>query len=72
MTKMEPDNVAHRDLTRTTLAVLFIGGLIAASIWVLRPFLLSIVWAGTLVITTWPMMLRVQRCSATADAPPYW
>ena len=27
------------DLTRTTLAVLFIGALIAASLWIVRPFL---------------------------------
>jgi predicted PurR-regulated permease PerM len=52
---------SHPDLTRTTLAVLFIGGLLAASVWVMQPFLPAIVWALTLVITTWPMMLRVQR-----------
>src|SRR5262249_13370971 len=41
--------------------VLFIGGAIAASFWVMRPFLPAIVWAMTLVIATWPLMLRVQR-----------
>jgi len=51
----------QRDLTGTTLAVLFIGGLIAASFWVMRPFLPAIVWAVTLVVATWPLMLRVQR-----------
>jgi predicted PurR-regulated permease PerM len=51
----------HQDLTRTTLAVLFIGGLIAATLWVLWPFLPAIVWAMTLVVSTWPLMLRVQR-----------
>jgi len=51
----------HQDLTRTTLSVLFIGGLIAASFWVLRPFLPAIIWALTLVIATWPLMQRVQR-----------
>jgi predicted PurR-regulated permease PerM len=51
----------HQDLTRTTLAVLFIGGLIAAVFWVLWPFLPAIVWAMTLVVSTWPLMLRVQR-----------
>jgi len=51
----------HQDLTRSTLAVLFIGGLIAASFWVMRPFLPAIIWAVTLVIATWPLMLRVQR-----------
>jgi hypothetical protein len=33
-----------RDLTRTTLAVLFIGGLIVASFAVVRPFLPAAVW----------------------------
>jgi predicted PurR-regulated permease PerM len=51
----------HQDLTRSTLAVLFIGGLIAASFWVMRPFLPAITWALTLVIATWPLMLRVQH-----------
>ena len=49
------------DLTRSVLAVLFIGSLIAASFWVMEPFLPAIVWAVTLVIATWPLMLRVQR-----------
>ena len=48
------------DLTRTTLAVLFIGGLIAASFWILRPFLGAIIWAIMIVVPTWPIMLRVQ------------
>ena len=48
------------DLTRTTLAVLFIGGLIAASFWVLRPFLPAVVWATMVVVATWPLMLRAQ------------
>src|SRR5690349_18979286 len=50
----------QHDLTRTTLAVLFIGGLIAASFLVVRPFLGALVWATTLVIATWPLMLRLQ------------
>ena len=52
---------SHQDLTRSTLAVLFIGGLIAASFWVMRPFLPAIIWAVTLVIASWPLMLRVQH-----------
>ena len=51
----------EHDLTRTTLGVLFIGGLIAAAFWVMWPFLPAIVWAVTLVIATWSLMLRVQR-----------
>jgi predicted PurR-regulated permease PerM len=52
---------AEPDITRTTLAVLFIGALIAASLWVLRPFLPAIIWAVTLVIATWPLMTWLQR-----------
>ena len=48
------------DLTRTMLAVLFIGALIAACSWILLPFLTSSLWAATLVVTTWPVMLGLQ------------
>ena len=48
------------DLTRTMLAVLFIGALIAACSWILPPFLTSSLWAVTLVVTTWPVMLGLQ------------
>ena len=34
-----------RDLTRTTLALLFLGALIFASLYILKPFLPAIVWA---------------------------
>ena len=49
-----------RDIIRITLAVLFIGVLIAAAFWILRPFLLALIWATMIVIATWPIMLRVQ------------
>jgi predicted PurR-regulated permease PerM len=52
--------IDSRDLTRTTLAVLFIAGLMAASFFVLQPFLPAVVWAATLVIATWPLLLKVQ------------
>ncbi len=50
----------QQDVTRTTLAVLFIGILIAASFWVLRPFLAAFLWATMIVIATWPMLLSLQ------------
>lgn len=49
------------DITRTTLAVLFIGILISASFWILRPFLTALVWATMIVVTTWPLMLTLQE-----------
>src|SRR5690348_13189598 len=51
----------HPDITRTTLAVLSIGGLIAAGFWIMRPFLPAIVWSITLVIATWPLMLWIDH-----------
>ena len=55
-----PVTEIKHDLTRTTLAVLFIGALIAVSFWVMRPFLPATVWGAMIVIATWPIMLRVQ------------
>ena len=49
-----------RDLTRTVLAVLSIGMLIAASFWIVRPFLPAIIWATMIVVASWPLMLRLQ------------
>ena len=49
-----------RDLTRTILAVLAVGALIGASLWIVRPFLLPTVWAVAIVVATWPLMLRLQ------------
>jgi predicted PurR-regulated permease PerM len=49
-----------RDLARITFAVLFIGGLLGASLWILRPFLGPTIWATMVVVATWPLMLRLQ------------
>ncbi len=51
----------HEDLGRATLMVLCITGLLLASFWVIQPFLPAILWATTLVLATWPLMLWVQR-----------
>ena len=61
-----PDSVVEMkenqgDLTRIVLAVLFLGGLIGASLWILRPFLGALIWATMIVIPTWPLMLRAQK-----------
>jgi len=48
------------DLTRTTLAVIFICVLIAACFWVVRPFLTATLWATMIVIATWPFFLKLQ------------
>jgi len=55
---MEQD--LRRDLTRTVLAVLVIGGLIAASLWIVRPFLAATIWATMIAVTTWPVLRTLQ------------
>jgi len=50
----------HQDIARTTLLVLFIGILISAVAWIMRPFFTSMIWAGTIVVTTWPVLLALQ------------
>ncbi len=52
---------SQRDITRTVLAVIFIGVLIGTSLWILKPFLGAAVWAVTIVTATWALMLSVQR-----------
>ncbi|MCW5623881.1 MAG: AI-2E family transporter YdiK [Burkholderiales bacterium] len=49
------------DLTRTTLAVLFIGGLLIGSFFIVQPFLPAIIWSAMLAIATWPLLLGLQR-----------
>ena len=51
----------QHDITRIVLAVLFIVVLIGSSMWILRPFLAAIVWAGTIVVATWPLMISLQN-----------
>jgi predicted PurR-regulated permease PerM len=55
------EKIMQREVTRTLLAVLSIGALIVAAFWVLRPFLSALIWASTLVIATWPLMIGIQR-----------
>lgn len=50
----------RRELTRPLLGVLFLGALIVASFWILRPFLAPAIWAAMIVVATWPAMLWLQ------------
>ena len=49
------------DVTHTTLAVICIAGLLASTFWILRPFMMSILWAALIVIATWPTMEKLQK-----------
>jgi predicted PurR-regulated permease PerM len=51
----------QREVTRTTLAVFSIGALVTASIWIMRPFLIALIWATMIVAATWPLLISLQR-----------
>ena len=59
----------HHDLTRNTLAVFCIVGLLALSLWVLRPFLAATVWSTMLVVATWPWLILLQKTFGGRRAP---
>ena len=52
---------ASADLTRIFLFILILAALISGSLWTLLPFLGALLWATTIVIATWPLLLRVER-----------
>jgi len=57
------------ELARITLSVLFIGGLIAGSLWILSPFLAAFIWATMIVVATWPLLRRVEGACGGRRAP---
>lgn len=48
------------DLARLILAIIAILGLMLASLWILSPFFIALVWATMIVVACWPLMLSVQ------------
>ena len=47
--------------TGFNLGVAFVALLAAASLWILLPFLAAVIWAASIVIATWPVLLALQR-----------
>ena len=48
------------DLARITFQLLALGILIAASFWIVSPFLIAFTWATMIVVATWPLLLQAQ------------
>src|SRR5688572_27659680 len=49
------------NLAQVTFGVGFIVLLAGTSLWIMRPFLVAIIWASTIVIATWPVLLTLQK-----------
>jgi predicted PurR-regulated permease PerM len=58
--KTPQDSHSRQDVTHVMLHILFIGSLIAGAGWILRPFLMPTIWAGMIVVTTWPILLKLE------------
>jgi predicted PurR-regulated permease PerM len=63
------DRPAARDIPRILFVVLSIGGLIAASFWIMKPFLGAIVWAAMFAIATWPLLVSLDARFGGRRAP---
>jgi predicted PurR-regulated permease PerM len=49
------------DLARIVIGVATLLLLVSGSLYILRPFLLALIWATTIVVATWPVLLAVQH-----------
>ena len=56
MTPRQPVDIARILFVTAILSALTIG-----SLYILRPFIPGLIWATTIVVATWPVMLAVQR-----------
>ena len=45
-------------VTHISIILIFVGALIGASLWILRPFLGAAIWAVTIVAATWSILWR--------------
>ena len=52
---------ASSDITRIMLFIVVVGLLLVGSLWTLLPFLSVLIWATTIAVATWPVLLRLQR-----------
>jgi predicted PurR-regulated permease PerM len=48
------------NLPRILMSILAIGGLLLGTLWVVQPFIGPGIWAVTIVVATWPLLLRLQ------------
>ena len=53
--------IAPGEVARIMLLVICIGLLLTGSLWIMLPFLIALAWATMIVISTWPILLKVQQ-----------
>ena len=55
------NDLSNKDLTQIIISVVIILLLIVGSVWVFMPFVASLLWASIIVISTYNMMLKLQK-----------
>jgi predicted PurR-regulated permease PerM len=50
----------RRDLTQILLSMVCIGALLIAAFWIVRPFIAATIWATTIVVVTWPLVMHLE------------
>lgn len=49
------------DIARVFFLIVVLSALLAGSVYVLRPFIPGLIWATTIVVASWPLLLAVER-----------
>lgn len=63
---------SNDELIRRLILILALAAIAGVSVWIMAPFLLAMLWAATIAVATWPLLLRLQslfggrRWAATA------
>jgi len=57
------------EVARPVFAVFAIVALVFTSLWIFRPFIGALIWATTIVVATWPLLLALQRILWGRRAP---
>ncbi|HDS6182731.1 TPA: AI-2E family transporter YdiK [Proteus mirabilis] len=51
----------HTDIPKILFTVLFISFFIIGSFWILNPFIVGFIWAGMIVVATWPLLIILEK-----------
>jgi predicted PurR-regulated permease PerM len=52
---------ARRELVQSTLAVVFLLALLGTCFWILRPVMPALLWSIAIAVSTWPLLLGLER-----------
>src|SRR5262245_52370861 len=62
-------DAASEGLARSALQLLALGLLVTGSLWILRPFLIALLWATILSVALWPLLLSAHAAFGRRRAP---